>query len=1359
MSPGRPESGYDILQAYGYDVLSDYLRLEHDLLARFVDYEEMDDYPEISAAIDIYCLAENTPVAIPGKIGQSKTIGELYQEAVSGKRTDLYVYAFDHEKARVVVAKATGPKKTGEKVPVFKVTYEDYRCKRRWSIRATANHLFMLRHGQYAKLKDLGVGARLMPCTFKIGSDGYQVVYEPLQKTSGSNPVWTPVHPLVAATTLGRDFAATEEVHHRDLDRSNAAPENLEVLTKIDHVHEHVFVNPAGEARRAKKITKSVRTQWTDPKFKLQRARAHLRDDSNWLQTEEESKRFQSQGVLSDVHRAAIARGRTIPLSRDVVEATVRASASLNYAAKQLGVSWNTLVRRLAQFDLDRGMLGSNLNGPRPGEVGYGNHRVVSIEPDGFEDVFDLEVPGYHNFAAGGADGSGFIFVHNSDDASQPDTIQRRSIWATSADYTIEQILDDLYHRTLRLDEEIWEISRTVTKYGNDYEEVLVSPDGVIGLNFLPPPTVRRIEGPRGELFGFVQDFKGRFGFSPEEFRQILATRTSMLQGGAPDAAQAGYGGFDKVAALEDWEVVHFRLRGKHRRSIYGYCCRKSNKINTLQGLKEIQHICVGDVVQVYDGFKMAEAKVLNVVCSGKKKVFSIKTRHRETFATAEHPVFVFSDSGPQWKPVAELVKGDRLVVPAPVEPEGILTRIKNPEEFSCVRLTARGVSLVQQLRGGERYFYQKQGLNDLGIRDVDQVLSGTVSTDRKSFDRLAQALPILREPETVVLHKPNRENFVQCPEFVDEKFARLLGFMLGDGWIHGTQVTFALGLDESINQRYRNQLEEYGLRVTDRTSKRVDEQTGEVTRVATAAYACSADLEDILRGLGWIDGAHNKRIPPWVFESSRLIREEFLFGFVDADGWDVNQYGQETMRIEVCNYDLARDLKSLVDGLGWTCGNVCVRQARVAISTHPALNGKGAIHSGPGYILSFSTKPLFDGPFRLEQVLKVTEQDTEAEDVYDIEVDHPAHNFVSDGIVVSNSVLEPARWIWKRLMLLEDAALVFRLQRAPERYAFYVDVGDLPPAEALAYVNRMRQQHKKQKFVNPTTGKLDLKFDPLAQDEDFFIPVRKDTNGTKIEVLAAPAWQHMDDIEYFRDKLFAAIKVPKAYMGQEDGVARAVLSSEDVRFARTVLRIQRELRNGMGKISRVHLAALNIDPQSVDYDIHMTVPSAIFELAQLEVRNARADFANRMKEFVSHYWLLSHVFGMNDHEIEQVIKQRGEDIERNAEEEAVAAAKAQKVAVMYAPVSPEVERNTRYEQIGLSRNFIDAINRKKSNGITEEELFRGNREAERRASDKLDKMLRNDALLQRRVRDLGGLLTDLRGAVFTLERSGTRSR
>lgn len=422
-----------------------------------------------------------------------------------------------------------------------------------------------------------------------------------------------------------------------------------------------------------------------------------------------------------------------------------------------------------------------------------------------------------------------------ADDATQHDTHHHRSLWITSPDKDIEQNLDYLFHRTLRIDEEIWEIARTLVKYGNDFEELLVTNEGVRGLNFLPPPTVRRIEGPRGELFGFVQDFKGRFGYSPAEFQQIIASRAAMRQGG-PDN---GSSGMEKVAALEDWEVVHFRLRGKHRRSIYGY------------------------------------------------------------------------------------------------------------------------------------------------------------------------------------------------------------------------------------------------------------------------------------------------------------------------------------------------------------------------------------------------------------------------------------------------SVLEPVRWIWKRLMLLEDAALIYRLQRAPERYAFYVDVGDLPPQEALAWVNRVRQQFRKKKFVNPTTGKLDLKFDPLSSDEDFFIPVRKGTEGTRIEVLGSPSWQSMDDIEYFRDKLFAGMKIPKAYLAQDENTARAVLSSEDVRFARTVLRVQRAIRNGLSKVCRVHLAALGIDPATVEYDIHMTVPSAIFELAQLEVRNARADLASRMNEFVSLEWILTEVFGLNDDEVSVLKQQKEEDKIREYVAEARAQAAAQEEFPQFQPGAP----------------------------------------------------------------------------------------
>jgi hypothetical protein len=514
-----------------------------------------------------------------------------------------------------------------------------------------------------------------------------------------------------------------------------------------------------------------------------------------------------------------------------------------------------------------------------------------------------------------------------ADDATQPDSSLQRTVWITSPDRTLQLNLDDLFNRTLRLDEEIWEIARTVCKYGNDYEELLVTGQGVRGLNYLPPATARRIEGQRGELIGFIQDFKGRFDYSQADFGQLLSAKFG--QGAEqpnpldPTAAPR--------AAFEPWEVVHWRLRGKERRSLYGH------------------------------------------------------------------------------------------------------------------------------------------------------------------------------------------------------------------------------------------------------------------------------------------------------------------------------------------------------------------------------------------------------------------------------------------------SVLEGARWIWKRLLLLEDAAMVYRLQRAPERFAFYVDVGDLPPKEALAFVNRMRQNFRKKKFVDPTTGRLNLKFEALSQDEDFFVPSRKGTDSTRIETLGAPQWQSMEDIEYFRDKLFAAIKVPKAYLGQESGIAKAVLSSEDVRFARTVLRIQRELKNGLRKVTRVHLSALDIDPYAVEYDINMTVPSAIFELAQLEVRSARADLAGRMRDFVSMHWLMSRVFGLSDKEIEEIQKQRREDTMREAQTQADA---QNAMTQMQEPLSeptggdgedsgegpygpPEQEARKNLLERRLERRKKEASRRgiETRNRIFERELFEHSkgREHDRRMEEKLQQVLQNDRGLELRLKEVGALLRDLR--------------
>ena len=350
-------------------------------------------------------------------------------------------------------------------------------------------------------------------------------------------------------------------------------------------------------------------------------------------------------------------------------------------------------------------------------------------------------------------------------------------------------------------------------------------------------------------------------------------------------------------------------------------------------------------------------------------------------------------------------------------------------------------------------------------------------------------------------------------------------------------------------------------------------------------------------------------------------------------------------------------------------------------------------------------------------------------------------------------SILEAARWIYKRLSLLEDAALIYRLQRAPERFAFYVDVGDLPPAEALAYLNRVRQNHRKKRYSDPATGKLKLKLDPIDQQEDIFIPTRKGQDGARVEVLGAPAWQHMDDIEYFKSNLWSALKVPKAYMGDSSGTARATLSSQDVRFARVILRVQNALRDGFARIARVHLSAIGVDPSAVRFEVHMTVPSAIYELAQLEVRNARADLASRMQDFVSKRWVLREVFKMEEAEIEQIMEERKQEAE---EEAAQAAAAAELMPQPGAPPGaesmskPSSSTGRATSASAAKPNATESqVNRRLhyryGSGISRQGPILASHSFEKETGQKIETLLKNDKFMAARLSEIGHFLQEIR--------------
>jgi len=239
-------------------------------------------------------------------------------------------------------------------------------------------------------------------------------------------------------------------------------------------------------------------------------------------------------------------------------------------------------------------------------------------------------------------------------------------------------------------------------------------------------------------------------------------------------------------------------------------------------------------------------------------------------------------------------------------------------------------------------------------------------------------------------------------------------------------------------------------------------------------------------------------------------------------------------------------------------------------------------------------------------------------------------------------SVAEGARWIWKRLVMLEDAAMIYRLQRIP-RYAFYVDVSDVPPDRVEGFLKRMKRDLKKKKMVNPATGRLDMRYKPLAQDEDFIVGVREGRDLARVEVVSAPDWQTIDDIDYFKRMLHGTLNVPRAWLGQDEPIqGKGVLSNEDVRAARVTLNLQQEIKLGYERICRVHLAARGMkNPYDAEFSIQMTIPSGIYELAAYEVLNARADYAQRIAPFTSVRWVQENVLHMGEAEINAIEKQR----------------------------------------------------------------------------------------------------------------------
>ena len=245
-----------------------------------------------------------------------------------------------------------------------------------------------------------------------------------------------------------------------------------------------------------------------------------------------------------------------------------------------------------------------------------------------------------------------------------------------------------------------------------------------------------------------------------------------------------------------------------------------------------------------------------------------------------------------------------------------------------------------------------------------------------------------------------------------------------------------------------------------------------------------------------------------------------------------------------------------------------------------------------------------------------------------------------SNYLPYGKSQIEGSRKIYKQLTLMEDAMLIHRIMRAPEKRVFKLDIGNIPPSEVDNYMQKTISKMKRAPVIDETTGDYNLKYNMQNITEDFFLPVRGGDSGTSIDSLPGLTYEATEDIEYLKNKLLSSLRIPKAFLGFEEQIgSKATLAAEDVRFARTIERIQRITVSELTKIAIVHLYAQGYqDSELVNFELNLTNPSTIYEQEKIELWNNKTSLASSMLQdgLVSSDWIYKNIFGFTDEEIKK---------------------------------------------------------------------------------------------------------------------------
>ena len=296
---------------------------------------------------------------------------------------------------------------------------------------------------------------------------------------------------------------------------------------------------------------------------------------------------------------------------------------------------------------------------------------------------------------------------------------------------------------------------------------------------------------------------------------------------------------------------------------------------------------------------------------------------------------------------------------------------------------------------------------------------------------------------------------------------------------------------------------------------------------------------------------------------------------------------------------------------------------------------GKGIVNATPHSVYNTERLEMIDPNNPNAVKFKITEDPMGKMEYDNFEIAHFRLLSDTNWLPYGKSMVENGRRLWKQLSLMEDAMLIHRIMRAPEKRVFKIDIGNIPPQEVDNYMQRIINKMKKVPFIDRNTGEYNLKYNMQNLTEDFFLPVRGGDSGTSIDNISGLDYAATDDIQYLKNKLFAALKIPKAYLGYDENVnGKATLAAEDVRFARTIERIQRTIISELSKIAIVHLYSQGIqDVEMTNFELSLINPSTIYEQERVNLWSEKVRLATDIQglNMLSKDWVYENIFKLAD--------------------------------------------------------------------------------------------------------------------------------